>query len=82
MAEKQVVQPNRGGDNEQVHDQGTETMSGSEVANAAAETLHGDRANEEKYEQPDAVELPGGSTLIAAPEQPASTEGKVDKRLN
>jgi hypothetical protein len=81
MTDRQVVRPTQGGDNEQVHDQGTETMSGSEVANAAAETLHGERAETEKYEQPDAVELPGGNTLIAKPEQPAS-EGKIDKRLN
>jgi hypothetical protein len=33
-------------DNEQVHDQGTEVMPGEQVANAAAETLHGTRAQE------------------------------------
>jgi hypothetical protein len=50
---------------EQVHDQGTEKLSGDEVANAAAESLHGAKAEEEKYDQPDAVVLPGGGTLIA-----------------
>jgi len=68
MAEgKQVVQPQSGNgdDHKQVHDQGTETLTGAEVANAAAESLHGTGAVEEKYEQPDAAELPGGSTLIA-----------------
>jgi hypothetical protein len=50
---------------EQIKDQGTETMSGDEVANAAAESLHGDKAAEEQYPQPAAKVLPGGSTLIA-----------------
>lgn len=53
------------GNDEQVHDQGTEVMPGEQVANAAAETLHGGKAREEKYEQDDAVVLPGGNTLIA-----------------
>jgi hypothetical protein len=52
-------------DSEQVHDQGTEVMPGEQVANAAAETLHGRKAREEEYEQPDAVVLPGGSTLVS-----------------
>jgi hypothetical protein len=58
----------------QVTDNGTERMDGDEVANAAAETLHGERANEEKHEQPDAIVLPGhGGTLIAddAPGEPS-----------
>jgi hypothetical protein len=52
-------------DSDQVHDQGTEVMPGEQVANAAAETLHGRKAREEEYEQPDAVVLPGGSTLVS-----------------
>jgi hypothetical protein len=62
-------------DEQQVHDQGTETMPGEEVANAAAETLHGRKAREEEYEQPDAVVLPGGSTLVAERDATAGSEG-------
>lgn len=76
MTDKQSVQP-QGGDSAQVHDKGTETLKGSEVANAAAESLHGTGAQEEQYEQPDAAELPGGSTLIAKPEK-----GDDGNRLN
>lgn len=52
-------------DQEQVHDQGTRAVPSEQVANAAAESLHGSKAAEERYEQPDARELPGGNTLIA-----------------
>lgn len=52
---------------EQVHDQGTGHMDGDQVANAAAESLHGAKAEEEQYPQPDAAVLPGGGTLIAEP---------------
>lgn len=47
-------------------------LTGEEIANGAADALHGNRANEEKYEQPDATVLPG-STLIAddAPGEPS-----------
>lgn len=57
---------------EQVHDAGTEHMAGSKVANAAAETLHGEQAAREVRPQPDATVLPGGNTLIAddAPGEP------------
>ncbi len=66
----------------QIHDQGTEKMSGDEVANAAAETLHGDRAAEEVRPQPDATLLPGGSTLIAddAPGEPDPSRTDRDER--
>lgn len=51
---------------QQVTDKGTEHMSGGEVANAAAETLHGEQAQVEQHEQPDATVLPGnGGTLVA-----------------
>ncbi len=50
---------------EQVHDKGTEVMPGEQVANAAAETLHGRKAREEEHDQPDAVVLPGGNTLVS-----------------
>lgn len=54
-------------DDEQVKDQGTTKVPADEVANAAAESLHGARAVKEKYAQPDAVSLVGGSTLISDP---------------
>lgn len=57
-------------DNEQVKDTGTREVPADEVANAAAETLHGDRAREEQYPQSDATELPGGNTLVANEPQP------------
>ena len=56
---------NRDEQAEQVHDTGTDRVPGEQVANAAAETLHGENARPEQYEQPDAVVLPGGSTFIA-----------------
>lgn len=54
-------------DDEQVRDHGTTAVPADEVANAAAESLHGAGAAEEQYAQPDATELPGG-TLIADPQ--------------
>jgi hypothetical protein len=61
----------------QVHDQGTQRMSGDQIANAAAETLHGSRAELETNEQPDAVILPGGGTLVAdTTEHDDGTAGK------
>lgn len=48
----------------QVHDQGTRPVPADEVANAAAESLHGTKAVEETHEQPDARELRSG-TLIS-----------------
>lgn len=50
---------------EQVRDHGTTQMSGDEVANAAAETLHGEKAQPEQHEQPDATVLPAGGTLVS-----------------
>ncbi len=66
----------------QIHDQGTEKMSGDEVANAAAETLHGEGAREEVRPQPDATLLPGGSTLVAdePPGQPDPSRTDRDER--
>lgn len=55
------------GDGEQVHDQGSTAVRADEVANAAAQSLHGSQAVEEKYAQPDARALLGGSTLISDP---------------
>lgn len=52
----------------QIHDQGTEELTGGEVANYAAETLHGEGANVEKREQPDATRLTS-DTLIAKPDE-------------
>lgn len=51
-------------------------LSGEQVANGAADALHGDRANVEQFEQPDATVLPS-STLIAD-EQPGETTGRRD----
>lgn len=61
---------------EQVRDQGTTMVPAEEVANGAAETLHGARAVEEKYAQPDAVALVGGNTLVSDPrgDNPAAGE--------
>lgn len=42
----------------------TEHYSGDEIANGAADALHGDRANVEKHDQPDATALES-RTLIA-----------------
>lgn len=71
---------------EQVHDNGTETMSGDEVASAAAETLHGEQAQEEMYPQPAATVLPGGGsgTLIAdePPGEPRADRDPDVKRRN
>ena len=53
---------------DQIHDQGVRDVPGDQIANAAAESLHSERAREETYEQPDSVELPAG-TLIAKPGQ-------------
>jgi hypothetical protein len=58
--------PPAGDEREQVQDNATNHLGPDEVANGAAESLHGAKANEEKYVQPAANELPGGSTLIAA----------------
>ena len=60
----------------QVHDQGTTAVPAEQVANAAAESLHGARAVEEKFAQPDAVALVGGATLISDPKgaNPAAGE--------
>jgi len=66
-ANDKVAAASNGCDDEQVHDQGTTDVPASEVANAAAESLHGARAVEEKYAQPDAKALPGGGTLVADP---------------
>ena len=44
----------------------TEHYTGDEIANGAADALHGDRANVEKREQPDASALES-RTLIADP---------------
>lgn len=60
----------------QVKDTGTEHVSGDEIANAAAETLHGDRAQPEHYEQSDATVLPGGSTFVADEPQSGDRTGK------
>lgn len=60
----------------QVRDQGTTIIPAEDVANAAAESLHGARAVEEKYAQPDAVALPGGATLIADPKGDSPAAGE------
>lgn len=57
----------KGDGNAQVQDRGTTAVPAEQVANAAAQSLHGARAVEEKYEQPDAVALVGGATLISDP---------------
>jgi len=67
----------RNEDGDQVHDQGTTPVPAEEVANAAAESLHGARAEEEKYAQPDAVALPGGSTLISDPKGDNPSAGEL-----
>lgn len=61
---------------QQVTDHGTESMSGEQVANAAAETLHGEQANEEKYEQPDATVLSGAGGTLIADEEPGEPSGR------
>lgn len=55
------------GDGEQIKDQGSTAVRADQVANAAAQSLHGANAVEEKYAQPDAVSLVGGSTLVSDP---------------
>lgn len=55
------------GDGEQVRDTGSTAVPAEQVANAAAQSLHGGNAVEEKYAQPDARALVGGSTLISDP---------------
>lgn len=57
----------REGVDEQVADQGSTKVPADRVANAAAQSLHGANAVEEKYAQPDAVSLVGGSTLVSDP---------------
>jgi hypothetical protein len=52
---------------QQVHDKGSTRVPAGKVANAAAESLHGGNAVVEKYAQPDARALVGGSTLVADP---------------
>lgn len=69
--------PPAGDEREQVQDHATTRLAPDEVANGAAESLHGAKANPEKYVQPAANELPGGSTLIAAStEAEAAHEGE------
>ncbi len=63
---------------EQVPDHATTKLTGEEVANGAAETLHGNSAVEEQYRQPEASLLPGGSTLVSA-EGPADPD-KIGER--
>jgi hypothetical protein len=67
-------------DNAQIHDSATETMSGSEVANAAAETLHGEHAAEEARPQPDATVLPAGGGTLIAQDPPGEPEPKRSDR--
>lgn len=55
------------GDGEQVKDQGSMVVRADQVANAAARSLHGSQAVEEKYAQPDARALLGGGTLVSDP---------------
>lgn len=64
----------------QVHDTATETMSGAEVANAAAESLHGEGAAEEVRPQPDAVVLPAGGGTLIATDPPGEPEPKRTDR--
>lgn len=45
----------------------TEHYSGEEIANGAADALHGDRANVEKHEQGDATALEGRTLIGDAP---------------
>ena len=52
---------------DQVKDTGSAAVPASKVANAAAQSLHGGNAVKEKYAQPDARALVGGSTLISDP---------------
>lgn len=64
---------------EQVQDTATEHLGPEQVANAAAESLHGEGAREEMYVQPAANVLPGGSTLIAD-NTPEQAEAEGDRR--
>lgn len=51
----------------QVTDKGSTKVPAGRVANAAAQSLHGANAVPEKFAQPDAKALVGGSTLISDP---------------
>jgi hypothetical protein len=66
---------------QQVTDQHTDAVAGTEVANAAAESLHGSGANEEVRPQPEAVAL-DSRTLIAtdAPGEPDPSRTDRDQR--
>ena len=66
-------------DEPRVADRGTEHMDGSEIANAAADTLHGKRANEEMYPQPDATALPANGGTLIANEAPGVPEPAADQ---
>lgn len=57
-------------------DTSTQHLSGEEVANGAADALHGDRANVEKYEQPDASALT--SATLIADDEPGEPSGRRD----
>lgn len=54
----------------------TEHYTGDEIANGAADALHGDRANVEKHEQPEADALES-RTLIAT-DAPGEPDGRRD----
>jgi hypothetical protein len=73
------TRPAAAADEAQVKDHGTDHLEPEEVANGAAESLHGANAAEEQYVQPAANVLPGGSTLIAA-STPEQAEAEGDKR--
>lgn len=64
--------------NEQVTDgaSATEHYDGEQIANGAADALHGDRANVEKFEQPEADALES-RTLIAT-DAPGEPDGRRD----
>lgn len=67
MANTQQGRESDSGDGPQVTDKGTTKVPAAKVANAAAESLHGAGAVEEKYAQPDAKALVGGATLVSDP---------------
>jgi hypothetical protein len=75
QAKSAPADKNTAGDSagDQIKDKATTKLTGDEVANGAAETLHGTGAVEERYAQPDAHLLPGGNTLIA--DEPAVVSG-------
>jgi hypothetical protein len=62
-----------------VPDRGTDRMDGDEIANAAADTLHGNKANEEMYPQPDATVLPAGGGTLIADEPPGVPNPEADE---